>query len=544
MKQFLRIRKLVVLIITGTMFFMGDSFGQGQENFTNLPTSSSTSYLDRVWTGNDGGEWKATGVRTDQIITDKAICWGNSDQSSRNLVSPEYSGGIGTLSFKYSRAYTSGSARCLEVYINSTLISTITVNPTSDEIVTYSENINITGNVVLEIKSIGAAQVKLDDITWTGLSGGTPAVFTPTISPKGGDFFEAQNISITTSTEGADIYYSFVGADGPWTHYLNVINIASTTTVWSYASKDGMDNSFVCCATFNFPVDVVDISALRAGTPGGQLYHLTSQAILTLQCGLHNQKYIQDATGAIIIDDADGVITTSYYTGDGITGFIGSLKLYNKMLQFIPVKDPGVATSNNNIVVPEVVTLATLTTAHQARVVRVKSVSISKIDVDNFAASKSYNIDDGTLSDGDFGILYTAYSDLDYIDQPIPIVVQDITGVVLQNNSVLRLVPRSLIDIVPTGTSSVTSSNYQEIIFFPNPVSDELHIKSEGYIVKVEVYNMAGQLVANYNKDAFFGHELIIPFDRQNGGVYLIKITNKAGMVVVKKIVKKSTTIL
>jgi hypothetical protein len=156
-------------------------WGQGNESFTNLPTTSSSSYLSRSWTGDDSVTWTAEGARTDQTITGKAICWGNS--GTRNVVSPTYSGGMGTLSFNYVRAFTGTSARSLEVYVNNVKIGeTITVSPTSNDVVTYNEEINVIGNVVLEIRSTGAAQVKVDDIEWTEYTSSGPSIITGTIS--------------------------------------------------------------------------------------------------------------------------------------------------------------------------------------------------------------------------------------------------------------------------------------------------------------------------------------------------------------------------
>jgi hypothetical protein len=90
---------------------------------------------------------------------------------------------MGTLSFNYVRAFTGTSARSLEVYVNNVKIGeTITVSPTSNDVVTYNEEINVIGNVVLEIRSTGAAQVKVDDIEWTEYTSSGPSIITGTIS--------------------------------------------------------------------------------------------------------------------------------------------------------------------------------------------------------------------------------------------------------------------------------------------------------------------------------------------------------------------------
>ena len=151
------------------------SSGQGSETFTNLPTTSTSSYLSRTWTGDNGVTWTATAARTDQTITtSKAIAW---TAVNANVLSPSYTGGMGTLTFKYVRAFTGTGARSIEVYVNSVKIgATITVSGSSDTVINYSSVINVAGNVVLEIRNTGSNQVKVDDIAWTAYSVGTPSL--------------------------------------------------------------------------------------------------------------------------------------------------------------------------------------------------------------------------------------------------------------------------------------------------------------------------------------------------------------------------------
>ena len=141
--------------------------GQGSEDFLNLPTTSSTNYLARTWTGTNSVTWTAEGARTDQTMSGKAICFGNSG-ITRSVTSPLYANGMGTLSFDYVRAFTGTNGRSIQVFVNGTQIGTdIVVSATSDVVQNYSQPINVAGNVELEIISIGAAQVKIDNISWT-----------------------------------------------------------------------------------------------------------------------------------------------------------------------------------------------------------------------------------------------------------------------------------------------------------------------------------------------------------------------------------------
>lgn len=149
------------------------------EDFANIPTTSSTSYLARTWTGFNGGTWTADGARTDQTLNGSAICFGSSSNDPRIITSPTYTSGMGTLEFTYVRGFTGTSSRSLEVWVNDNgtwtqIGPTITVSATSNTPVTYSQPINISGNVQLEIRSTGSSQVIIDDISWTCTSACTP----------------------------------------------------------------------------------------------------------------------------------------------------------------------------------------------------------------------------------------------------------------------------------------------------------------------------------------------------------------------------------
>ncbi len=144
----------------------------GTEDFANIPTSSPSSYLDRSWTGTNGVTWTAIAARTDQTITGKAICW-----NVGRVTSPTYLNGIGTLSFDYVRAFTGTKARTLQVWVNGAQVgSDITVNPNSDVVQNYSNAINISGNVVVEIRSTLDNQVKIDNISWTCYASTDPEI--------------------------------------------------------------------------------------------------------------------------------------------------------------------------------------------------------------------------------------------------------------------------------------------------------------------------------------------------------------------------------
>ena len=127
-----------IFILTCFLFFGGNVLGQGTENFSNIPTGSSTNYNTRSWTGTDGVTWGATLARTDQTMTGKAIC----TNGNGTVTSPSYSGGMGTLTFNYVRAFTGTGTRTIQVWVNGSKIgSDITVSTSSDAVQNYSGSI-------------------------------------------------------------------------------------------------------------------------------------------------------------------------------------------------------------------------------------------------------------------------------------------------------------------------------------------------------------------------------------------------------------------
>lgn len=302
------------------------------------------------------------------------------------------------------------------------------------------------------------AKISIDNVVATSTASTVLTVSAPTFTPSTGTYYSNQNVSISSATSGAAIYYTVDGStpDNTKTLYSGSISINSTTTIKAVAYKSTYLDSPVTSATLTFPVvtNVSDIAALRASAVPG-LYKLTGEAVLTLKSTTRNAKYVQDATGALLIDDASGVITTSYNLGDGITGLTGTTALYNGMLQFTPVVDPGVATSTNNTVTPIVITPDQLIN-NQGKLVKVQTVSITGSG--NFAASTSY-----VLNGNSSTVLRTQYADLNYVGTAIPAANQDLTGVVLVYNTTAQLVPRALTDFVGLPTSFVAESSVPEI---------------------------------------------------------------------------------
>ncbi|WP_299211889.1 endonuclease [uncultured Aquimarina sp.] len=147
--------------VNGTTLAGGTGGGDcASETFTNIGASSS-QYLDRMWTGDDGGTWTATDARTDQTLTDAAITIRNGE-----LTAPSISGGIGSLTVTTIRAFGGGSGT-FTVQVNGTAVGTIPYGDTEET--TTINDINVTGNVVISFtdKATTSDRVIIDDLSWT-----------------------------------------------------------------------------------------------------------------------------------------------------------------------------------------------------------------------------------------------------------------------------------------------------------------------------------------------------------------------------------------
>lgn len=100
----------------------------------------------------------------------------------------------------------------------------------------------------------GHARVKVIAVTYSIQAGGE-TVATPTFTPASGTTFEGtQEVTITTATEDATIYYTTDGSDpatdGTSATYDRPFTVSETTTVKAVAVKDDMEPSAVATATY------------------------------------------------------------------------------------------------------------------------------------------------------------------------------------------------------------------------------------------------------------------------------------------------------
>ena len=140
----------------------------------------------------------------------------------------------------------------------------------------------------------GHRRIKAVSVTYSSGSG-QQTVATPTISPNGGSYFEAQDVTLSCTTEGATIRYTLDETDPTETsdEYSAPINVSTTTTVKAKAFKSGYTDSGIASATYTFPAL---ITIAEARTLANDEYALV-QGIVTYIDG--RNVYIQDNTAGI-----------------------------------------------------------------------------------------------------------------------------------------------------------------------------------------------------------------------------------------------------
>ncbi|MBN1990681.1 MAG: chitobiase/beta-hexosaminidase C-terminal domain-containing protein [Bacteroidales bacterium] len=272
-------------------------------------------------------------------------------------------------------------------------------------------------------------------------------VANPTFTPVAGTYYSTQNVEITCATADAEIRYTTNG-DEPTeasSLYSTPIEVSATTTIKAKAFKAAMTPSALATAAYTIvtPTDVADIAALRASAADNTtVYKLTSAATITQTDGFNNRKYIQDASGAILIYDPNPAkITGTYNVGDGITNVIGKLYVSNEMLRFTPVADAE-TTSSNPAIAPEVKALDAITVDDEAKLVKVVNVIFNPA-TGTFGTGKNYTLEDGAANTL---VLRTDFFSADYIGTDIPTTSVTLTGVLVDYNGTMQFTPRNLAD--------------------------------------------------------------------------------------------------
>ena len=403
-----------------------------------------------------------------------------------------------------------------------------------------------------EVRTYSGAIVYWDDFSFFQEAGAVPTL--SITSPSNGASIPSPDVDVVFSVQnfvidalpgnggtGDGHLHYFLDGNGPTMVYnTDPISLTGLSAGSHTVDLELVDNSHQPLAnpvTASVTFDVITatqvstMAELRAGTVTS-LYELTGEAIITniVTDNNRNQKYIQDDTGAILIDDPSGTLTTSFNIGDGITGLVGTLGDFSGTLQFVPAEDVA-ASSTGNTTIPEEVTVADFlanSTDYQSELIKIINVTFSDTGV--FANNTNYDIADG----GDVTVARVSFADENLIGANIPVGASSVIGLGGQFQGDSQVLPRYVTD-VEGATLSVDSFTIGSFNVYPNPVTNgTINITStSNEVIGVTIFDILGKQVLNANVE-----NNTLNVSSLNTGIYILKM-NQNGNISTKKLIIK-----
>ena len=331
--------------------------------FTNIVSNYSNDDIDAQEGSKYGStDGKASGsIQTKEIVeTPNTLTCYVSKQTNNN-----------TASTWYIQVSSDGSTW-------EDVASTSATNMTKGEWKEFTADLSGYTDVYVRVYYSGSTAVRLiDNLTLTTTA---PAVATPTFSPVGGEYTEAQTVTISCSTADATIYYTTDGTEptNQSTPYSSAISVEETTTIKAIAYV-GTDASQVATATYTIkaPQTLITIAEAR-DQETGDVY---TAGVVTSKNG--STVYIQDETAAIVVYGSN-----SLAIGDAIT-VQGTLTTFNGLLE---IGNPVITvTSEENEVTPEVMAIADISNDNQAKLIKIEGATVIAIDDKNVTIAQDEN---------------------------------------------------------------------------------------------------------------------------------------------------------
>lgn len=345
------------------------------------------------------------------------------------------------------------------------------------------------------------------------------------------------NFAVAIGTGDGHIHYTVNGGGVMMKYDTAPIAIPTTPGSTYTIYMELVDNSHTPIVpavnkTVTFTVanytNVATLAAARAAGVNAYV-NFTGEAFVSHTRATRNQKYIQDATAGILIDDLGGAITTPFTNGDSISSIKGQLIDFNGVLEFIPNQN-ATKPSTGNTITPQLVTIADITANinnYESELVRITGATFADGNgTMTFAANTVYNISDGNT------MLFRTFPEADYIGTVIPNASTSIIALVSENNGTAQVSARSIAEIT---LSTIGFDAISGLQVYPNPVKDgNLFITSPSGLEKsVAVYDLLGKQVLN-----IMTSNEVINVSNLNTGIYMVKITEE-GKTATRKLVVK-----
>nr|WP_321227420.1 GEVED domain-containing protein [uncultured Psychroserpens sp.] len=336
-------KKNYSLILMAFLCFVLSGYGQGSETFTN--SNATASYADGNYTGDNGVTWSYIQSRDDDgyIITGAGLMLRRSSDNSK-VTSSSVPNGIGNFTCSLKKAFTGSGNRQVELFVNgisrgtsiawdNTVVQTFTIN-----------NINVSGNVIIEIRNITSKQVNIDDISWTSfaactppadpigsISGTTPAcnsttlTYSGTATPGTVDYWQTTATGTSTANNATGTF----NATATGTYYVRTFLTA--TSCWSTgATSYGV---------------VINSAPTISGQPANAIRTIPNTATFTVTAtGSPTPTYqwqVDTGSGFNNVTGGTGATTNSYTTGATAAG------MHNNQYRCVVTNTCGSVNSNS-----------------------------------------------------------------------------------------------------------------------------------------------------------------------------------------------------
>lgn len=280
--------------------------------------------------------------------------------------------------------------------------------------------------------------------------------------------------------------------------------------------------------TFANKTIVANLAALRAGYVVNNYYEIQSSPTVTYTRTSRNQKYAQDASAGILIDDATGVLNSlSIVENDAVSGLKVQATEFNNVLQIVPTISTDVTKNASTAVIPENITVAQYTTnpeSYESELIKFTNVLLTPTG-GNFAANTDYTVTQGS----DTTTFRTIFSEANYITTAVPTNSLDIIALGGENATTKFIVARRLDNIT---LQNDKFDNIPGLSLYPNPAKQTLNITSASFAEKeVVLYDALGKVALTTKVS-----NQPINITSLAKGLYVAKITEE-GKTATRKIV-------
>jgi hypothetical protein len=349
---------------------------------------------------------------------------------------------------------------------------------------------------------------------------------TVTLANKAGTDFST---TVTTVTKANAIGGTTIAVD-----YKPLAAGADTATVT--ISGGGLVSNVVTQITGIAYTTVVvpNLGALRAEYVSNPdvnvVYELSGTVMPTNVQTSGNSKYVQDATGGILIYDVAGAIKSQVTVGIEFAGLVGTLTEYGKQLEFIPISDINGTTGLPKEILPVKLTIPqakAMKERYESMYVFFENLTYTNATaVPNWGTAKgNFNFVNGT----DTIVCRTNYTGMDYMTATtaIPTVPTNFAGMLLEYNGTLQFYPRSLADIGYSGAtvlpSGLSETTVPASVWGSNGTLNVLATQGQS----IEVFNLVGQrLIRTTAKDG------VNSFTVNKNQLYLVRLDNRTTKIV------------